>query len=124
MQTSDLEAIKARLAAASPGPWHHGSVDDRLHAVFDANADGEICTLYDVDGEGFPADAFQGDAANAELIAHAPTDLAALVAEVERLRGENERQADRLRRVAGLLPVSLSTALGEDDGEDEDGNPR
>jgi hypothetical protein len=53
----DLDPIKARLAAATPGPW-----------VYSCN--------------------------DAYLIANAPTDLAALVAEVERLRAAIKSHLD------------------------------
>lgn len=62
----DLEPIKARLDSAPRAPW----VGER-----EGNTDTWRFWFGFVDGE-----------ATAELIAYAPTDLAALVAEVERLR--------------------------------------
>jgi len=67
----DLEAIKARLAAATPGPWW---VDESRRGV-EAQAYGYPIEIVARTGR-----------ADAVLIAHAPGDIAALVAEVERLR--------------------------------------
>lgn len=73
----DLDAIEARLAAATPGPW-------KIH-------------LSDEDE----------DAGNAALIAHAPADLARLVAEVRRLRRlrewDAERAAERAERLSRMF---------------------
>ena len=78
----DLEPIKKRLAEASPGPWswdcdllrqgEYGEPVLGSEPVYDG---GEMI--------GSTTVVLRTDAA---LIAHAPTDLAALVAEVERLR--------------------------------------
>jgi hypothetical protein len=70
----NLSDIKSRLAAATPGPWmrfdggHIGRLGDEYG----------ICHVYCAMG--------RADDANVDLIARAPTDLADLVAEVERLR--------------------------------------
>lgn len=73
----DLDAVKARLAAATkvyPAPWiADGFYTEDPDQVW--SADKDYAVAYDVMGEGV-----------AEFIANAPTDLAALVAEVERLR--------------------------------------
>lgn len=67
----DIEAIKARLAAATHGPWY---VDESLRGV-------EAQTY------GYPIEIVaRTGRADAVLIAHAPGDIAALIAEVERLR--------------------------------------
>ena len=70
---TDLETIKARLAAATPGPWY---VDESLRGV-------------EAQTHGYPVEivAWTGRA-DAVLIAHAPGDIAALVAEVEALRAQ------------------------------------
>lgn len=73
----DLQLIKARLAAATPGPWKVEPAE---------SAEGSfIATM----GPIFimpPTQHLARYADDADLIAHAPTDIAALVAEVERLR--------------------------------------
>lgn len=68
----DLEPIKARLAAAAPGPWYVTSED----GIGDERGAAIAVGPY---GVGI-------DEPDAALIAHAPTDIAALIAEVERLR--------------------------------------
>lgn len=68
-----LAAIQARLDAATSPPWEAGSISVLA-------SDGQtICRMGRTDAE----------AENAELIAHAPTDLRDLLAEVERLEREN-----------------------------------
>jgi hypothetical protein len=67
----DLDVIKARLAAATPAPWW---VDESRRGV-EAQAYGYPIEIVARTGR-----------ADAVLIAHAPGDIAALVAEIERLR--------------------------------------
>ena len=74
----DLDPIKAREAAATPGPWK--VVDPGYRVAVD-------------DGTGFlVANTFMApssrDLPDARFIAHARTDVPALLAEVERLRAE------------------------------------
>ena len=85
----DLEAIKARLTAAIPGPWY---VDESLRGV-------EAHTY------GYPVEvvAWTGRA-EAVLIAHAPADIGALVAEVVTLRAENNKLRDVLGWVETQCP--------------------
>lgn len=75
----DLQPIKSRLAAATPGPWWsaRGASFGTYFAVA-VVGNNEVRTE-----QGNQA---CSDNADADLIAHAPTDLAALVAEVERFR--------------------------------------
>ena len=85
----DLEPIKERLAAADQGPW----------SAFCESGDWWIQQR---DTDGNPIGTMICDAnaisdSNMELIAHAPADIAALIAEVERLRGEH----DPLRLIRG-----------------------
>lgn len=63
-----LQEIRARLDAATPGPWEKTSPNVVVAA-------GDVVA-------GVPL------TNNADLIAHAPADLAWLLDEVERLRGE------------------------------------
>lgn len=84
MTTLDLDPIKERLAAATPGPWRVWRDPDPTRAratavetawcYGDIEGDTELITDY------LPTDA------DATFIANTPSDLAALVAEVERLR--------------------------------------
>ncbi len=104
----NLDEIKQRLAAATPGPWtacgdERGGCDCGM--VFSEPADCHAATAQALMGtdtrneEGMPYEpigligssmgGYPGDLqrkANAALIAHAPQDLADLIAEVERLR--------------------------------------
>lgn len=73
------DEIRARLEAATPGPW----VTRFIYRLFKAARKDPNTILGDP----------ERDWANAELIAHAPADLAHLLA-------ENERQAER---IAGLV---------------------
>ena len=86
MTALDLEPIKERLAAATPGPWRVWTDPDptkvRATAVETAWCHGDIEGDTELITDYLPTDA------DAEMIAHAPSDLAALVAEVERLRGQ------------------------------------
>lgn len=76
--TVDLDAIKARLAAATPGPWSHD--EPYLRAI--RNRSGTEVASAHISYGGTGRGAWFPDA---DLIAHAPEDLATLVAEVERL---------------------------------------
>lgn len=81
-EAESLNAIKARLAAATPGPWHV----DRKHAnvVYDV-ADNWGTQTWSASNRHYN----NGDPlTDAEFIAHAPEDIAALLAEVEHLRAE------------------------------------
>lgn len=68
----DLQPIKDRLAAATPGPWE---IDDRYSDCHVGQGEKALFTV--------EVDAKKSDV---ELVACAKEDLAALVAEVERLR--------------------------------------
>ena len=92
--TLDLDPIRARLAAATPGPWHaYGNTlaaeVGRCTCSPHYGAHERSCGLEDI-GQVVESDA--------ELIAHAPADLAALVAEVERLRETVQRVREALEK--------------------------
>lgn len=110
-----LDAIRAMLAAATPGPWEY-------------LADADL--VMGDDHQSIVADPRHGcgrGEANAALIAHAPDDLAWLVGEVERLRGatltpledarlavlhETERleaEVERLRAERDACPMHAET---------------
>lgn len=129
----DIAAIRARLAAATPGPWEQwkGHLDVMAH-VFDnteRSCGGErVCGVDsfrandddpdpDLTGCGCEdegcATRYPRLHADADLIARAPTDIAALCDEVERLRASNER----LRHVVGLdeaIYMDLARSAGFD----------
>lgn len=69
-----LAAIRARDAAATPGPWE--ADDWEIYGPDQSVWVGETCD----------SDDWNKSCANAEFIAHARTDVRDLLAEVERLR--------------------------------------
>ena len=107
----DLQAIEARLAAATPGPWSRSGYDVG-QVVYGPGGQpdliGPISTNSDIE--------------DAEFIAHAPKDIRALLAEVGRLSGlldvvkkihekrvdpddpDGEFCCDACRDVWGMLP--------------------
>ena len=93
MTTFDLEPIKERLAAATPGPWEMSyDADDKWTSItgqpYDDGGQWLVCPEV-ATCEGEPD-------ADSTFIAHAPEDIAALVAEVERLRGQIDARAAEL----------------------------
>lgn len=94
----DLQPIKARLAAATPGPWecsreHPDLAGDHivLEPMFDVRRIASVSKWV-----------------NTLLITHAPSDLAALVAEVERLQA----LVEKLQRSAGSPQEQAGTFIG------------
>lgn len=94
MTDEELDAIQGRLNAITPPPWFHvlasivGTKDDPNSP----DATCVCCTEW-----GYCGDDPQ---ANAAFIAHAPTDIARLLAEVERLREEVARLENMLAHLA------------------------
>lgn len=106
MTDKELDAVLARAEAATPGPWHATNQvrDDRVWQIEDVKHEDEICDL----------DNDERAEHNARFIAHARTDVPALVAEVRRLRGG----LDQLRRAVGkgtfpVNPVDIESWFGE-----------
>lgn len=88
-QTDWLDEIDARVKAVTPGPWMHGvSRDPSSGHWVDTKPDLAVITVAD----DIPSDD------DAEFIAHAPEDIARLVAEVHRYREEFARVDAVLRR--------------------------
>jgi hypothetical protein len=78
----DLEPIKARLAAATPGPWHVEPISYPERALPEVYA-GTSRVAQPCNSREVPAP--ESDF-NAEFIGYAPVDIAALVEEIEQLR--------------------------------------
>lgn len=101
MTPADLTAISERLRDATPGPWTRTKTPGREKSLNFLLSQFEASDGDDLHGAGVGAPgktveeeclstAITGNGptseANAEFIAHAPADIAALLAEVERLR--------------------------------------
>ncbi len=75
-QMKSLDEIKARLKAATPGPWKVDAKECKgKHVVTDAPFEYRIAVANEY---------YESGAKDASLIAHAPTDLAFLLGLVER----------------------------------------
>jgi hypothetical protein len=103
----DLQPIKEALKAATPGPWlpHEHQDTDEVFGVEVLSAhNGGTWPVADMQhDEGHP-DPYGQIRANAHLIANAPTWLAQLVAEVERLERENELLDTANAHLAAMVP--------------------
>lgn len=79
MNQEQLNAIKERVAKATPGPWESEETTEGHIDIFNPNQDYAICQTgnetYDCLNDG-----------DTEFIKHAITDVPALISEVERLR--------------------------------------
>ena len=117
----DLDAIKARLAAACPGPWVGG--------VLRRSIDGNCYMLVrEADPRTIAATLLPqyGDDATANMLLHAWGDVDALIAEVERLRAQRALDNDDLARaydmgrdkeraaVVAWLRASVSPGFADD----------
>lgn len=100
----ELNAIRERLAAATPGPWRAEYSGITGPVVVDAES---------IDARDHVARCphYRGQA-DTDFIAHAPTDVAALLAEVERLRAG---WAAAIEAVTDGLEVERATACQEVD---------
>ena len=99
MTDEELDAIKGRLAAITKWPWiafcrsgvrHRMGITNKR--LFD---DGDAPEVLDVVELGEGTGGIKSEA-NAEFIAHAPDDIARLLAEVERLKRVSRYLAERL----------------------------
>lgn len=102
MTDEELAAIQGRLTKATPGPWVHGQnggyvilgYKPEKKRIDGYGADDHVCVLDDGDQNQYLSEDEQ--LANAEFIAHAPDDIARLLAEVERLKRVSRYLAERL----------------------------
>lgn len=102
MTDEELAAIQDRLTKATPGPWVHGQnggyvilgYKPEKKRIDGYGADDHVCVLDDGDHHQYRSEDEQ--LANAAFIANAPTDIARLLAEVERLNKVSHYLAERL----------------------------
>lgn len=81
MNDEQLQAIRARCEAATPGPWHEWHIDKAPSGIIcDTRENGVAQTFNRID------EAYPNDGANASFIAHAREDVPTLLAEVADLR--------------------------------------
>jgi hypothetical protein len=96
----DLAAIQARLDAATPGPWVASQeLADRVR--------GWVRPIETVEGGVVVDDVRTGH--DAVFIAHAPADVATLLAGVRELEADNERLG---RSLADAVKVGLDSVRG------------
>lgn len=94
----NLDAIKARLAAATPGPWEW-SVRPKRHMLIHRFSERGHLTVLETEGDSEYAEYPCANEADRAFIEHAPSDIAALIAEVERLRAERAAVVAWLREM-------------------------
>lgn len=105
----DTDAIRERLEAATPGPWvkcYRGAAGEEWEIHSDACGPGFcICVVSDADDE-----------ANADFIAHARWDIAALLEENSRLKEILLQMAgeEEAGRIIANQYLSNTTPLSED----------
>lgn len=107
MKKGELEAIKRRAERASPGPWCVGMQNGRRWIGEYSDRDGCIGRRGNYYGEN------RLDEAAAEFIAAARSDVPALVAEVEKLRGLLESVETQLAFIALKMPGGHSGIASE-----------
>lgn len=106
MTDDELQAIKARADAATPGPWGTFDTDDEVHmcaigvstnghepwfelnASEDENGHQHVVAMTLLQSPRYACHASGKWAEDAEFIARARSDIPALLAEVERLKAE------------------------------------
>jgi hypothetical protein len=84
-QELDLAEIEARLKAATPGPWHFNRDYEVIEGVMNDGPHWELDTpsMEHIGFIAIPNAPYPADEYNIELIANAPTDIAALIKEVK-----------------------------------------
>ncbi|MEY2354758.1 hypothetical protein [Lysinibacillus capsici] len=101
MNQEQLNAVKERVAKATPGPWEIDRNSDDCDFITDIwfNQDGDHVEVHDK--------SVMQSVLNAEFIAHSREDVPALVAEVERLREALSIYADEKRWVEPCISTAL-----------------
>lgn len=108
MSDLDLDAIEARANAATEGPWHVVTAWTD-YVAYQVTDDGEAASMNCYGGSGAMNTGLGVIEDDAEFIAHARTDVPALVAEVRRLRNVIEEARDVVR--SSSVPPGVSVAI-------------
>ena len=114
----DIAAIKARLDAATPGPWTWTPMDDGYYCVL-VGANGT--EVIDDGSHGGEYGGMTTDSPDAIFIAHAPADIAALLARVAELEKALAAVGSELawtKHVADRALAAIGAALIELVNED------
>ncbi len=125
MTDDELAAIKGRLAAITEWPWIAFCRTGDRHRIGITNKrlfdDGDAPEVLDVVELGEDTGGIKSEA-DAAFIAHAPTDIARLLAEVERLREEKEILEETLDCLGIFVQENLNYCAADFIGEgiDED----
>jgi len=125
-----LDAIRARIEAATPGPWEatEGDLEGKPASEYvrtllanreaDGTSTGELhlalaANPIDPERGGTVVPALTGDGpqarANAEFIAHAREDVPALLAEVERLAAREQALREEIAQQEGATRLAMRT---------------
>jgi hypothetical protein len=98
--TPDIEGIERRANEATPGPWN---IDSHALGIWCPSEKGGETKIFDIRGWGYFTGRGHGalalsaeegkrrQTANGDFVAHARTDIPALLAEVKRLRAREEK---------------------------------
>lgn len=124
--TLDLSAIKTRLEAATPGPWIYGSWSGQCHLNHHPHGQGECIYTYTLQDEscvslpkenreliGWNAYRTILNKQDAQFIANAPTDIANLIAEIERLQAKQDVAVSTLVTIKDALKALVPNMLPE-----------
>jgi hypothetical protein len=103
MERPNIEAVKDRLRAATPGPWHRVRGQAARITPYQVNHPGELCK----NGSA------EMSAADMELVAAAPTDLASLLSYIEALEAERQVTREIMAEIARGAPRALAAAVAK-----------
>lgn len=108
MTTLDLDAIQARADAATEGPWKVTDLSNHGHrgtlwVDIDRPADGSMTVAELTEADGVEV---IWKTTDAEFIAHARTDIPALIAEVKALRGKVAEVEELAQQIAENAEVN------------------
>jgi hypothetical protein len=112
MDQTQIDAIKARRAAVTPGEWEIAKAGEYRNGKpvttewFVRREDDDVSIAADI----LDPETSQPSYANTAFIAHAPADIDALLNEVERLADENQN----LRKMTSALLREVAASILED----------